>query len=84
MPEVFEALERKETGAGGEIQLTDAMATLIGRYPFHALEFDGRRFDCGNKLGFLEANLAFALARDDLGAEWRETLRNYEDRTPCK
>ncbi len=79
MPDVFNELERKETGAGGEIQLTDAMARLIGRFPFHALGFEGRRFDCGNKLGFLEANLAFALARDDLGAEWREVLRSYRD-----
>ena len=79
MPEVFEELERKETGAGGEIQLTDAMAKLIGRHPFHALSFEGRRFDCGNKLGFLEANVAFALSRDDLGAEWREVMRSYRD-----
>jgi UTP--glucose-1-phosphate uridylyltransferase len=79
MPDVFDELERKETGAGGEIQLTDAMARIIGRHPFHALAFEGRRFDCGNKLGFLEANVAFALAREDLGAAWRDVLRNYGD-----
>ena len=67
MPEVFEELGRQEKGAGGEIQLTDAMARLIDRQPFHGLAFDGTRFDCGDKLGFLEANVAFALARDDLG-----------------
>jgi UTP--glucose-1-phosphate uridylyltransferase len=79
MPEVFDELGRKETGAGGEIQLTDAMARLIGHHPFHALTFEGRRFDCGDKLGFLEANLAFALAHKELGAGWREVLRNYRD-----
>lgn len=79
MPDVFEELERKETGAGGEIQLTDAMARMIGCHPFHALAFEGRRFDCGNKLGFLEANVAFALAREDLGAAWRDVLRKYGD-----
>jgi UTP--glucose-1-phosphate uridylyltransferase len=79
MPEVFDELGRKEKGAGGEIQLTDAMAKLIGRHPFHALCFEGRRFDCGDKLGFLEANLAFALAHPELGAGWREVLRNYRD-----
>ncbi len=73
-PEVFTELERQETGAGGEIQLTDAMAKLIGRQPFHGLAFEGRRFDCGDKLGFLEANVAFALARDDLGPGTREML----------
>ncbi len=66
-PEVFVELERMERGAGGEIQLTDAMARLIGRMPFHGLRYEGRRFDCGDKLGYLEATVAFALARDDLG-----------------
>jgi UTP--glucose-1-phosphate uridylyltransferase len=75
MPEVFRELERQETGAGGEIQLTDAMARLIDRQPFHGLAFEGRRFDCGDKLGFLEANIAFALARDDLGPGTRDMLK---------
>ena len=79
MPEVFRELERQETGAGGEIQLTDAMARLIGRQPFHGLAFEGRRFDCGDKLGFLEANIAFALARDDLGPGTREMLKRLGD-----
>ena len=65
-PEIFDILDRKERGAGGEIQLTDAMAKLIGRQPFHGLRFEGTRYDCGNKLGFLQANVAYALARDDL------------------
>ena len=60
--EVFEHLDRHETGAGGEIQLTDAMAKMIGTRPFHAMRYTGRRYDCGNRLGFLEANVAIALA----------------------
>jgi len=74
-PEVFVELDRQETGAGGEIQLTDAMARTIGRVPFHGLRFEGRRFDCGSKAGFLEANIVFALDRPDLRAEVREILR---------
>ena len=76
-PEVFSYLDRKETGAGGEIQLTDAMAKLIADQPFHGLKFEGRRYDCGEKLGFLEANVAFALARDDLGGDLASRLREY-------
>jgi UTP--glucose-1-phosphate uridylyltransferase len=76
-PSVFEHLGRQNRGAGGEIQLTDAMATLIGRSPFHGLRFDGKRFDCGDKVGFFEANLAFALARQDIGADVRSILKNY-------
>lgn len=70
-PEIFDQLAEQDPGAGGEIQLTDAMARLIGQQPFHALRFEGRRFDCGDKVGFLEANLAFALNRDDM----REALK---------
>jgi len=73
MPEVFDHLGKKETGAGGEIQLTDAMAKMIGKQPFHGLRFEGTRFDCGDKLGFLQATVAFGLAREDL----REGLGNY-------
>lgn len=76
-PEVFDELDRQERGAGNEIQLTDAMARTIGSQPFHGLRFEGRRFDCGNKAGFLEANLAYALERDDLGAAARDILRRY-------
>ena len=73
MPEVFEYLGRKEKGAGGEIQLTPAMAQLVGAHPFHGLRFEGTRFDCGDKLGFLQATVAFGLDRDDL----REGLGKY-------
>ncbi|CAN5221777.1 UTP--glucose-1-phosphate uridylyltransferase [soil metagenome] len=70
-PEVMRVLEGQEKGAGGEIQLTDAMARMIGGQPFHGLTFDGRRFDCGDKAGFVQANLAVALARADLSASVR-------------
>jgi UTP--glucose-1-phosphate uridylyltransferase len=70
-PEVMRTLEGQEAGAGGEIQLTDAMARMIGQQPFHAVTFDGRRFDCGSKTGFVEATLALALERHDMGAEVR-------------
>ena len=70
-PEVLQELDRQEVGAGGEIQLTDAMARTIDRLPFHGLRFEGRRYDCGDKAGFLEATVAFALARDDLGDAMR-------------
>ena len=70
-PEVMRILEAQEKGAGGEIQLTDAMAKMIGKQPFHAVTFDGRRFDCGSKLGFVEATLALALEREDMGADVR-------------
>ena len=66
-PEVMRILDRKEKGAGGEIQLTDAMAQLIGEQPFHGFTFDGDRYDCGDKAGFIQANLALALARADIG-----------------
>lgn len=77
LPEVFGQLDRQEKGAGGEIQLTDAMAKLIGKAPFHGLRFEGRRFDCGDKVGFLEANIAFALDRDDLGEAVQDVLAQY-------
>ncbi len=70
-PDVMRILETQEKGAGGEIQLTDAMARMIGQQPFHAVTFAGRRFDCGSKLGFVEATLALALEREDMGEEVR-------------
>jgi UTP--glucose-1-phosphate uridylyltransferase len=70
-PEVMRQLEGQEKGAGGEIQLTDAMARMIGTQPFHAVTFAGRRYDCGSKAGFIEATLAIALEREDLGPEVR-------------
>ena len=73
-PEVLRELDRQETGAGGEIQLTDAMAKLIGNEPFHAYRFDGERYDCGSASGFVIANLALALEREDVGPSIREWL----------
>ena len=66
-PEVMTILDAQEPGAGGEIQLTDAMARLIGTQPFHGFTFDGQRYDCGDKAGYIQANLALALARPDIG-----------------
>ncbi|WP_420384240.1 UTP--glucose-1-phosphate uridylyltransferase GalU [Novosphingobium sp.] len=65
-PEVMRTLETQGKGAGGEIQLTDAMARMIGDQPFHAVTFAGRRYDCGSKAGFVEATLELALARPDM------------------
>ena len=76
-PQVFEQLDRQEKGAGGEIQLTDAMARTIGDVPFHGFRFEGNRYDCGNRLGFLEANLAFSLDRDDMRDGVVEMLKKY-------
>ena len=70
-PEVMRTLEGQEAGAGGEIQLTDAMARMIGSQPFHAVTFAGKRYDCGSKVGFIEATLAIALEREDLRDEVR-------------
>jgi UTP--glucose-1-phosphate uridylyltransferase len=77
-PEVFGHLARIGRGAGNEIQLTDALAQMIGgNKPFHGFRFDGRRFDCGDKAGFLQANIAFALARPDMAATVRTMLDEY-------
>ena len=76
-PQIFDLLATQGRGAGGEIQLTDAMARMIGGKPFDGLRFEGRRFDCGDKAGFLEANIAFALARDDLADSVRKILGEY-------
>ena len=73
-PECMTYLAAHKRGAGGEIQLTDAMAELIGVQPFHALTFTGERFDCGDKAGHITANIALALARDDVGPQVREWL----------
>jgi UTP--glucose-1-phosphate uridylyltransferase len=70
-PEVMRVLENQGKGAGGEIQLTDAMAQMIGNQPFHAVTFDGARYDCGSKTGYIEANLAVALSRPDMADEVR-------------
>lgn len=70
-PEVMRVLETQGKGAGGEIQLTDAMAQMIGSQPFNAVTFAGNRYDCGSVAGYVEANLALALERDDIGKEVR-------------
>lgn len=70
-PEVMHILEGQEKGAGGEIQLTDAMAQMIGQQPFNAVTFDGNRYDCGSKVGYIEANLALALQRPDMADQVR-------------
>jgi UTP--glucose-1-phosphate uridylyltransferase len=75
-PEVMRVLEGQEKGAGGEIQLTDAMAQMIGKQPFHAVTFDGKRYDCGSKVGYIEANLAIALERPDMADEVRAIALN--------
>ena len=74
-PEVMRLLELQEKGAGGEIQLTDAMARMIGQQPFHAVTFDGARYDCGSKVGYIEANLAVALQRPDMADEVRAVAK---------
>jgi UTP--glucose-1-phosphate uridylyltransferase len=70
-PKVMHLLEDQKSGAGGEIQLTDALARLIGRQPFHAHVFRGDRHDCGEKAGFIQANIALALERADIGPQVR-------------
>jgi UTP--glucose-1-phosphate uridylyltransferase len=77
LPEVFDHLGRHDKGAGGEIQLTDAIARMIGTSPTHGLRFSGRRYDCGDKLGYLEAILAAALDRTDLAEDVRKLLARY-------
>ena len=77
LPQVIEHLARMERGAGNEIQLTDGMAKLIGHVPFHGLRYEGRRFDCGDKIGFLEAQIAFALKRPDMAAAVHAFLKKY-------
>jgi UTP--glucose-1-phosphate uridylyltransferase len=73
-PDVMRMLDSQESGAGGEIQLTDAMAKLIGTQPFHAVEVDAVRHDCGDKAGYVLATLKLALQREDLGPQLREAL----------
>jgi UTP--glucose-1-phosphate uridylyltransferase len=75
--EVFEILERQEPGAGNEVQLTDALAQMIGRGPFHGYRFEGTRFDCGDRAGFFEANVAFALRHATVGAAAQEVIQRY-------
>jgi len=79
-PEIFEVLAEQDPGAGGEIQLTDAMVTLMERRPFHAVTFDGDIYDCGSKIGFLAANVAYALERNDLRGALRSEIERLTGR----
>ena len=74
-PEIFEILSAQEKGAGGEIQITDAMLALLKRQPFYAVKYEGRTFDCGSKVGFLTANVAYALARPDLAGAFKAEIK---------
>jgi UTP--glucose-1-phosphate uridylyltransferase len=73
-PEVFTVLDSQERGAGNEIQLTDAMAKMIGKAPFHAVRTDCNRYDCGDKVGFLHANIAVGLSRPDIAPALKAIL----------
>ena len=74
-PPVFQILADGERGAGGEIQLTDALAKQIGNSSFFGLRFSGERFDCGSKMGFLQANIAFAMANENLAPELKKWIK---------
>ena len=74
-PEIFDILSNQERGAGGEIQLTDAMIRLAATQPYYGLKFEGQTYDCGSKVGFLSANVAYALARDDIAPAFRAELK---------
>ena len=73
-PEIFAEIEHVKPGTGGEIQITDAMIALSAKQKFHGLRFNGKTYDCGDKVGFLSANVAYALERDDLNADFRASL----------
>jgi UTP--glucose-1-phosphate uridylyltransferase len=74
-PEILDILTTQTTGAGGEIQITDAMIQLAKKQPFYGLKFEGRSFDCGSKIGFLSANVAYGLARDDIAPAFRQEIK---------
>jgi UTP--glucose-1-phosphate uridylyltransferase len=76
-PEVFDLIAEQSPGAGGEVQLTDALARMIGRGPFHGFRFEGKRFDCGDKAGFIEATIAYALKHEVIGGKVGKILRDY-------
>jgi UTP--glucose-1-phosphate uridylyltransferase len=76
-PDIFAVLDHQKRGAGNEIQLTDAMAQLIGKMPFHAVETNCERYDCGDKIGFLHANIAVGLRRPDIAPALRKILKQY-------
>lgn len=75
-PEIFAKIESQAPGAGGEIQVTDAMIALLAEQPFHGVKFEGRTYDCGDKLGFLAANVAYGLDHPELGAAFKRLLKD--------
>ena len=75
VPQIMQTLSAAKHGQGGEIQLTDALSAMLGRFPFHGLRFEGRRFDCGQKAGFIQANVAFALQRSELKIDFAAYLK---------
>lgn len=83
-PKIFDKLERTGRGAGGEIQLTDAIADLLAEEAVYAYEFEGKRYDCGSKLGYLQATVEYALNHDSLGGKFREYLQNLVGSMPAK
>lgn len=83
-PQIFKELDKQECGFGGEIQLTDALAALINDFPFHGLRFEGKRFDCGTREGWLSANLAFALARSDLREYTQNLIQRHQEQEDLK
>jgi UTP--glucose-1-phosphate uridylyltransferase len=78
-PGIFDVLENQQKGSGGEIQLTDAMNSMIGKTPFYGYRYEGKRYDCGNKTGYIEANLAYALARPEMKDDVLAMLRGFCD-----
>jgi UTP--glucose-1-phosphate uridylyltransferase len=78
-PEILDLLAKQDRGAGGEIQLTDAMIALSKTQAFYGLKFDGRSFDCGSKIGFLAANVSYALAREDIAPAFRAEIKKILD-----
>lgn len=83
-PDIFKHLSAFEKGAGGEIQLTDALVKMLGELPFHGFRYDGQRYDCGTRLGFIETNLAYGLADPEIGPKVRNILRAYLEEADSK
>ena len=79
-PEIFSYLDKQEKGSGGEIQLTDSMQKMLASEPFYGLRFDGERFDCGSRVGFLEANIAFSLADKETEGKVQDMLKKYSSK----
>ncbi|MZR31131.1 UTP--glucose-1-phosphate uridylyltransferase GalU [Sneathiella litorea] len=79
-PNIFDLLENQARGAGNEIQLTDALSAMLGGDPFFGMKFDGTRYDCGDKIGFLEANIAFALNRDDMKSDLSDIVKKIANK----